>query len=323
MDLNYNLENQNVLVGLLQNLSINPEWDLEYVISYTRMRSRSLCSAFDIITPHKREGSHPNTIFYGGCKEVFCLLENRKDLTNSSLSSLKSLVPIYSTITTFSYNTAAERERKSQIDYSNDVALIGVNLIELAVGWWMYMKMPGLEGHGIHHYLAGCVMPEFELLHNQMALFNTLYEHIVKDVGYSALLLGEKLQFNTLKIRDDLIAMESYWVTKLKGSTWNSNKLLMNYLFNRVCPDLPELFNSAPFDLGYNANAVWMFELTAVKYYQIYYRLINDLSYTPDMTSGQLKQLVPLVKGRWANIEDSYVRNHALDMLNLLSDLNR
>jgi len=65
-----------------------------------------------------------------------------------------------------------------------------------------------------------------------------------------------------------------------------------------------------------------MFELTAVKYYQIYYKLINDLSLVPDNTSGRLKQLVPLVKDRWKLIKDPNTKTHALDMLNKLSLLN-
>lgn len=318
-DLNYALFNQNMLVGLLQNLAIDPEWTLDYVINYTRLRSKSLCSAFKIITEHNVEGTHPNTIFYGNCNESFCLLDSRRDLTNISLYSLKSLVPIYSTITTYGYGTSAERERNSQFDYKHDFSLVGINLVELAVGWWIYMKS---TDKGIHTYLATVVLPEFELLHNQLALFNALYEHVVNNIGYSQLLLGESLSFNTMKIRDDLIAMESFWVRTMKVSSWKTNLLLMEYLNTSMTKELPFLFNSEQYNLTYNPNVVWMFELTAVKYYQIYYKLINDLSLVPDSTSGRLKQLVPLVKDRWKLIKDPNTKTHALDMLNKLSLLN-
>jgi len=319
---NLTLFNQNVLVGLLQTLSIDPDWTLEYVAAYAKLRSRSLCSAFEIISPHNRQGIHKDTLFYGGCTECFCLLENNRDITEVDAMSLRELVPIYSTINTWSYNPSAERERKSQFDYSKDFAMIGVNIVELAVGWWLYMKDPANDGHGIHHYLATIVTPKFGILHNELAYFNSLYQHIVNRVGYSELLEGEGLDFNIVKIRNDLLDMLTFQVKSMKSSSWDTSLLLMSYLSTELTPNLKGLFDANSYALEYNPNVIWGFELNAVKFYQIYLTLCNELSYTPSSIAGTLKQHAPLVASRWKLIEDPAFKAHALEQLNKLNLMN-
>lgn len=319
---NLTLFNQNVLVGLLQTLSIDPDWTREYVVAYARLRSRSLCSAFEIISPHNRKGTHKDTLFYGGCTECFCLLENNRDITEATATSLLELVPIYSTINNWTYNPSAERERHQQFDYRNDFAMIGINIVELALGWWLYMNDPVNDGHGIHHYLATVVTPKFGLLHNELAYFNSLYEHIVNRVGYSELLEGEGLDFNIVRIRNDLLAMLTFQVKSMKSSTWRSSDLLLSYLSTELTPNLKSLFDTNNYALDYNPNTVWGFELNAVKFYQIYLTLCNELSYTPSSIAGTLKQHAPLVASRWKLINDPAFKAHALQQLNKLNLMN-
>jgi|AGFS01.1.fsa_nt_gi hypothetical protein len=319
---NLNLFNQNMLVGLLQTLAVDPTWTLEYVMTYAKFRSRSLCSAFKIISNSNREGVHKDTLFYGGCTECFCLLEKTRDLSKLELMELNPLVPIYSTLTNWTYNPSAERERVQQFDYSNDFAYIGINIVELAVGWWKYMNDPRYDGHGIHHYLANIVTPKFGLQHNQLAYFNALHAHIVNRVGYSELLEGEGLDFNIVGVRKGLTAMLTYQVKSMKASTWKTHQLLQNYLETELTPELVGFFNAQQYDLNYNPNVIWGFELNAVKYYQIYFALCNELSYTPNSIAGTLKRFAPLVENRWKQIDDVDFRKHAIAMLKQLDLMN-
>lgn len=319
---NLNLFNQNMLVGLLQTLAIDATWTLEYVTIYAKFRSRSLCSAFKIISDNNRESSHHDVIFYGGCTESFCLLENNRDLKKLTLNDLDPLVPVYSTITTWSYNPSGERERQQTFDYSNDFAYIGLNIVELAVGWWMYMNDPKYDGHGIHHFLANVVTPKFGIQHNQLAYFNALHAHIVNRAGYSDLLLGEGVDFTVVGVRDQLLDMLGYYVKALKTSTWKTNLLLKSYLDTEMTRELVGFFDVGQYDLSYSPNRIWGFELNAVKYYQIYFALCNELSYTPDSTSGMIKQFVPLVESRWKQIDDPKFRKHALALLKQLDLIN-
>lgn len=319
---NYNLFNQNIFVGLLQTLSIDPSWTLEYVIAYTKLRSRSLCSAFGIASQNNKGVQHPDTLFYGKCKEFFIYVENSRDLTKESVYSLKSIFPIYSTITTLTYLPTAERERDSQMNYEHDTAVMGVNLIELAVGWWLYMKEPKFEGHGIHHYLGNVVFPNFELIHNQLAFFNSLYAHIVNKVGYSQLLNMEVVPFNTLVVRDLFINVLEHMTIQLKSNQFKHHKVLQSYLKRSdLMPDYDLIFDSSSYDMGYNENTVWPFELASVKYFILYFTLLNELSVIGDDMKGRLLQLVPLVKQRWRNIGDKHMRQHALDQIDILNNL--
>lgn len=308
-DMEYNLFNQNLFVGLLQNLSIDPSWTLEYVIAYTKLRSRSLCSAFGIASQNNKGVLHPDTLFYGNCKEFFVYVEDSRDLTKESLSSLKSIFPIYSTITTFTYLPTAERERNPQMDYKHDTAVVGVNLVELAVGWWLYMNDPRFEGHGIHQYLGTIAFPNFELLHNQLAIFNSLYKHIVDKVGYSQLLLGEKLPFNILVIRDWLIKALEFTTIRLKSDQFKHHKVLQAYLKQSGWMfDYDLFFDALPYDLGYNENVIWAFEFASIKYFILLFTLLNELSIIGDATRGQLQQLIPLVKQRFTRIGEPEMR---------------
>lgn len=321
-DMEYNLFNQNIFVGLLQNLSIDPSWTLEYVIAYTKLRSRSLCSAFGIASQNNKGVQHPDTLFYGKCKEFFVYVENSRDLTKESLYSLKSIFPIYSTITTFTYLPTAERERNAQMDYQYDTALVGVNLVELAVGWWMYMNDPRFTGHGIHQYLGTVAFPNFELIHNQLAIFNSLYSHIVNKVGYSHLLEMEKLTFNTLVVRDMLIKLLEYMTIQLKSNSFKNHKVVQAYLKRSdMMPDYDLIFGTNGYDLSYNENVIWPFELASVKYFILHFTLMNELSIIGDDMRGQLMQLVPLVRQRWQRIKDSELSRHAVDQITILESL--
>jgi hypothetical protein len=64
------LENQNILVGLLQELSIDPQWDMDTVISYTRLRSNMLASVFKITNMNSIGGVITNGFYKENAREL-------------------------------------------------------------------------------------------------------------------------------------------------------------------------------------------------------------------------------------------------------------
>lgn len=319
----YALQNQNVLVGLLQNLSIDPEWSAEYVVQYVKFRSKSLCSAFSITSPNNVGKVKYNVLCYGGCHEHLCLLEDDRDYDYSNIQQddLTPFVPMYSTLTTYSYLPPIELERKPQIDYSNDYVIIGINLVELALGWWLYMNDPVNEGLGIHTYIPKLPSIKFKLLLNQFSLFNGLYEYFVKENNIDDLLKYENVIFNTMSMDNRLNDHLSFQITKIKDYPIKSHTYLLSLIQSSLTPDLFELFDDKEYNAEYYGTMIWCLEAKYIRYAILYLSIINDQDRRGDWLVATIIQYVPLIKNRLERIGKNTVVTHLFDQLDLLMKL--
>lgn len=316
--------NQNILVGILQHLAIDPAWSMDYVINYTRYRSRSLCSAFQIASQNNKGKQHNNTLFFNGCHEFYCLLEKEQYQKNPEFKDLQPLVPLYSDITTFGYKTAAGRERNPVMDYHNNYAVVGINFIELAVGWWYYLNDPLQVDRGIHHYVATLVMPQFEVLHNELSLINSVYQRIVNKTNYDELLLNDPVHFNTFAVRDRLLKFIEYWVITMKANNWHHPLALYGFLTTPLTPDTSLWLDGNRYTSRYYENTLWCLELPCIQYHLLYFTLLNELSISGSGLRSQLKQNIPLLQHRYHRIGDETFKEKALglldDLLKLVND---
>lgn len=318
----YNQENQNVLVGLLQNLSIDPEWELDYVVAYSRLRSGSLCSAFNVNSQSKNATATKNVVYYNGCDETLCLLETDKVYDPAvTYSDLKPLVPLYTSFALYTYNPPVERYKQEQLNLKDQYAILGLNIVELAIGWWLFMKDPAFEGLGIHAYIAKVVTPRFGILSNELSLFNGVCDYYVNQSNSTDLLLTESVVFNTMSYMDGISKYVSYMIDALKNAPLKSHLHLYPYFEGRLIPHLSFLFNTDVYKGKYYENVIWCLEASAIKYLSLYFAIINDQGKKSDGERSMCLQTIPLITNRYNHIKNVALREHLLKQLDQLFNL--
>lgn len=264
----FNLENEHVLVGLLQQLSIDPTWDLDYVIQYTMFRSYSLCTLFKI-TSLSHIGAMTGEGFYReGTAEHWCLIEKDLDYTQVfDPSTSTPIVPLYTTKTNHSYKHTLLRSIKP-INPPKDLAVIGINLVELAVGWWWYMQDPANDGTGITAYLSGYPLMNAQLVHNQLATVNVLYEHIVNEKPLEELIKTDSVTFITISETKLLKEYLEFLTTRLTGNRLvDINHMLTQFvsLYKHPFSPFVRAGKAALF-----AQTCWVWEPAIMKLYALY-----------------------------------------------------
>lgn len=321
--LTLNVKNQHPLVGLLQNLSIDPAWTKDYVIAYTTLRSRSLCSAFGIASQNNSNITPDHIALHRGSKEYLVLLENNylNYADTLTFKDLNPLVPLFDNITDYSYLTGGSRGTITDDTYKGTVVVMGVNMVDLALGWWLCMQSEDTKDYGIHRYIGGIVLPKFQVMHNNYALFNTLYEHIVNRKGYGDMLQSESVDFNTMAIRNDLIKLMEFTVIQLKSYTWRSHKQLYSNLKTIMFMDPDVMFDADLYKGKDHENIVWAFELLHIKYLILYFTIINDLSIEGDSVRGWAEQTTKLVANRFDRLKDPVLRKLSSVYLTQLEQL--
>lgn len=317
----YVLSNQNILVGLLQNLAIDPEWERDFVISYIQLRSKSLFSAFSIGSNSNLGKPHPNTIYHAQCTEYYVGVS--RDFESYAVGNdLPALIPLFNTISVYSYAPLAERVNRVHVDHKNDIAVIGIDLVAYGLGWWEYMNTERNGGKGIHSYAAGKPLTDYRLADNHMGVFNAVYERIVHDEPYSNLLLSEPTTFTILQmssyIEDYLEGMIRY----LKSNALESHRDLIGLLNNRFL----NLYNSlmgGQYKESADNNIAWCFELSAIQLLSIYMFLVDMLGYKANGMKAKILERVEIILNRYNRIPSEPIKKLAIARLKELEKLTK
>lgn len=272
----FNMENEHTLVGLLQQLSINAEWELPYVVQYTRFRAYSLCTMYKI-TSLGRIGEAVTSGFYReGVREHWCLIENTKTYdSKTTLEELRAVVPLCSSVTKHSYKHNLEREDRTGA--INDLAIIGVDLVELAVGWWLYQRLNRTRDTGIHAYVAQYPLMTAQLVHNQLAVLNVLYDHVLHNQPLSALITTDDVVFTTTNEQKLLTHYLEFLVNFFGNRRLQSFE---HFLTQVESIYKEEYFNYVPAGKnGLFAQTSWVWEPAIMKLYSIYLAFANRGNY--------------------------------------------
>lgn len=318
----FNLENEHLLVGLLQQLAIDPEWTLERVVEYTRFRANSLCTLFKI-TSLNHVGEPMRQGFYReGVVEHWCLIDHDKVYIEKDLDfgTMFPIVPLYSTVTKHGYKHNALRMNIRQRDPTG-FGIIGVNLVELAVGWWKYMRDAQFNGTGIHAYVCRFPLVNAQLIHNQLAVINVLFEHIVNGTALDTLITTDQVVFTTVSETKLLKEYIEFIV-----DTLTHNRLMD---LNHLIVQLVSIYKQPYFNYIRAGKAAlfsqtcWVWEPAIMKLQTIYLTIANQKEYKAADINTLVKQSHTARVNNYQRIPDAFTRMHFLDMANRLNQLNK
>lgn len=185
--INHNLVNQHVLVQLLNKLGISKTWDLEYLISIVKSERNGITSFYDFTTVNNR-GRGQNNVYYGGdYYEHLVILDLKHDCeyyAKKDYKLLTPIVPLYTTSTDYGFIGMYEKPLKGGGREYKGYGLLGVDIVELAVGYWRWLNSGiGYEWDAQccpHNYIPKYPMVNCTMIQNQLARVNILYNNRVK-----------------------------------------------------------------------------------------------------------------------------------------------
>ncbi|EJI5696415.1 hypothetical protein NFI00_000118 [Salmonella enterica] len=321
---NYNLPNQHVLVGLLQQLAIDPDWSIEYVATYARFRAYTLSTLFKITNIQNLGTPQSDVFYYNGVKEVLFLLDNNRSYDElTTIEALCPVIPMYTTVNFHSYKPSIERTNSTTLpNAKGGIAFIGIDLVELAVGWWLYMRQAREVDTGIHAYLVKYPLVNAQLIHNQLNVVNTLYEHIVNETPYGDLMDPEEVTFITSDVRKKLTNYMGWLVRALKGRRLDN--------LGHLLAQIKSIYEVPYFDFLYEpgnskmfAQTRWVYEPGVLKLFILYLTIANELSYKAGDINTQIHDAIPKMINNYQRIADKTIREHLIGLAKKAQQLNK
>lgn len=317
----FNLENQHLLVGLLQQLSIDPEWDLKTVIEYTRFRSNSLSTLFKITSINHVGGPTYYGLFRHGVREQWVLLEKPYDFSKPfDPQYSQPVVPLYTTSTQHSYKHSVLKEGFVETP-PDGIAIIGLDLVELAVGWWHYMQEPRNDGTGISSYLCKAPLINAQLIQNQLAIENVLYEHLVCHADIEKLIYTDNVTFITINEKPLLVEYCKFLADRLTANRMVSLGQVIDRfdsLYSRPYSHLYPAGRNALF-----AQTSWAHEPQVLRLMAIYLAVANEGEYRASDINTQIDRAYMGMIRNYKRIEDDYFEGQLGALATQVFELNK
>lgn len=315
------LEDEHVLVGLLRMMTIDPEWSLEQVVAQARFRANSLCSLFKITCINRVGEPIENGFYRNGTVEQWTLIDNNKRYVEGvvDLDTMRPVVPLYSTVTKRGYKHSILQPVLKQ--KGPDFAIMGIDPVELAVGWWRYMQYTTGKNEGISAYL--CQHPLFvaQLMHNQLSLINIMYEFLTKEKSFDQIVETDVVSFTTMNEEKLLKEYLTHILNDMTGPRLKSfNHLISKFgsvyrrsQFNYYTGGRMQLFNQSR----------WSWEPAALKLLVIYLSVANRMGYRASDVNTNILRATHSMRGNYGRITDSFSRKHILELLAEVEILNK
>lgn len=303
------VENQHILVGLLQTLSIDPNWDLETVVTYTQFRANMLASTFKITNMNRVGDAIQNGVYKENARELWVLIENDRSysLSDISLDNMRPVVPFYSTRIRRGYRANFTRDRSTTTP-PGDLAIIGVDLVELAIGYWLFMQDDVFEEEGIHSYVTKYPLYYAQMIHNQLAVVNILYEFVVKGYALDELFVMDPVSFASVS---EYKLLREYFIFNVN---WATDRRLTNLeqLMNQFKPIYSENYSNI-LDRGLSgvlSQTVWAWEPMVLKWLAIYLSIANQMKYRATGYNQDIARCLPAMKKRYQKLKERYFMEH-------------
>lgn len=309
-----------ILGGLLRHLAIDPEWDLDYVIGYARLRSYSLATPFKLTSISNQGSVIRNGFYKEGVLERWALIENENHYEELGLGidSLSPLIPLYSTMTNRGYKPFPLR--KDTTDDNTSLGILGVDIVELAIGWWLYMRQERLTHTGIEDYLVRHVYVKTQMFSNQLTVINILYEVLINNRSIDEMLETDTVTFMTLN-------ENRYFKEYLEFTIENlTNKRMLD--LGQVINSLPSLYQNSYFNFvdsgksGMMAQSCWIWEPPILKMYAIYLSLGNKMGYKAGDINTVIDRVRRVMPRNLDRINDRVFRGHLKELADKVFELN-
>ena len=320
----FHLEDQNKLVGLLRHLMIDPEWSLQEVVDNTRFRANSLCTIFHITSINRIGFAEVDGFYRRNVREHWVLLDGFTDYDESTLKleDLRAIIPLYSTVLDRGYKHTVEKSQTISNDIK-DVAIIGLDMVALAVGWWLFMREKREVNTGPASYV--CMYPLYHatLYQNQLAVINILYEFFVKEQDLNDLLRSESVKFTTLNEEKLFKNYMLFLIDVLTGRRLQDVWMMLKQIDSLYRNPYTNYID--PHDQALYAQTGWAFEPAYLKVCAIYLSIGNRMKYKCTDINTDIDRLYRQIAYRQKNIPEVFFRKHLGDLLEevkVLNDIN-
>ncbi len=177
------LENENPLVQLLAHLSINPEWDFQYLCEWIKFKKESAASLLGLTSVYESGRVTRNAVYGKGYQEILVLSPSKDNYADYLLVDQQQrcpIIPIASNETLIDYVTLSE---SPDVDGSREsrYAIVAIDIACLAINYWEFLRSNPYKGADPHHFLAGLPLLNARLLAQRVAMFNVIYEAVVGE----------------------------------------------------------------------------------------------------------------------------------------------
>lgn len=311
---------------IIRALGIDPEWDLEFLIDYTRMRTSSIASMLGLAGMTYGGDIQLDKYYSSGCYEVWCVMDDEHIRDDYSLDNITPIVPLYSTILTRDYQPQAIRESRlnPHADKTNDFAVIGVNFVELAVGWWLYLRSERDFNLGLVGYLNKHVYNKAALIQNQLVVVNILYEYYVNKTSLEDVIQLTP-QHNFTVFKDDRLFREliDFAIYNLdRNRLVNFEHLLIKIprIFPPSAGDYTNYYEGGIFTMLVQSSWVWQIPL--IKLYSIYLAVGNENGYRASDINNDIRRVKPNLVRNYRRLTNKFFKQHLEEITLKLLELN-
>jgi hypothetical protein len=321
----FHLEDQHKLVGILRHLAIDPEWSLQEVVDNTRFRANSLCTIYHITSINRIGNAEPDGFYRRNVREHWVLLDSFQtfDVDKLKLEDLRSVIPLYSTVLDRGYKHTVEKKPGAN-NVITDVAIIGLDLVALAVGWWMFMREKREVSTGIASYVCQYPLYQATFYQNQLSVINVLYEFFVKEKDLNDLIITESVTFTTLNEEKLFKQYMFFLIDVLTGRRLQDVSMMLKQI-DSLYRGYPYTNYIDPHDQALFAQTGWAFEPGMLKVCAIYLSIANRMKYKCPDINVEFDRLYRQIANRQKNIPEAYFREHLgnlLEEVKVLNDLN-
>jgi len=321
----FHIEDQHKLVGILRHLTIDPEWSLQEVVDNTRFRANSLCTVYHITSINRIGFAESDGFYRRNVREHWVLLDNfnNYDVEKLKLEDLRSVIPLYSTILDRGYKHTVEKSERFN-NVITDVAIIGLDMVALAVGWWMFMREKRETSNGPAAYVCQYPLYHATLYQNQLSVINILYEFFVKEKDLNDLIKIETVKFTTLNEEKLFKQYMFFLIDTFTGRRLQSVEMMLKQI-DSLYRGYPYTNYIDPHDQALYAQTAWAFEPGMLKVSAIYLSIANRMKYKCPDVNVEFERLHRQIANRQKNIPEVFFKDHLGELLNevkMLNDLN-
>lgn len=321
---NRTLPNQNPLVKFLQSLSVNVEWDRDYLINQIHTRAKSIASLMDITSLYNKGKNHINSLYPESNHHTLLVLPfgdaspaQIDACFSKNLDELVPLYPIYTTDTLQRWDIMDLLDTRQLQAPGSIFTIINIDVYALVIGYWRWLKRGVDWGNSPHGYLANFPLANCYLYHNELVNFNYLN-------GQGELIDISKGNWN----------LENYY-TQLTAYTDHKNRVMLGepmqsftefYQINRrVNPhvDISKMiFPSAHKSLHF-VQMSWVWSMASLGLVAKYLRYSNILGSVDGQIKAQLGMYFTKVQlqSQMNQIQDPVWKNHFSGLWNTVNNI--
>lgn len=178
-------KNESVIVQVLMNLGISKDWSLEYLTEWTRLRKEQISSVLKICCVRNPGKTTHNTIYQPEFTEQYILIPEQKtviEYMNDDESLICPIIPLLSNEILLDYQGPVFSGPVSKKN-PDKIALIGIDILGLAIYYWRFLNTNPESNVGPHHWLASVPLVNARILAHRVGMLDVLYNNILSKTS--------------------------------------------------------------------------------------------------------------------------------------------